>query len=417
MKIIITYILLLLSVNIVFAQGESNKNSKPEKPEKEKTTWKERRSIMKEYGDEYLAWERKHFNSPGKWYMAIEGGYGWPFLKTEPELVPPLLFLGNSDLTINNNGTSLNKLLMSSQGEGLRMGITLGKMFNRFVGFEGKIGYFISKEDNLSKIKTPYYNSRLDTRLSELSLSPSLVLQSPNMNNWYVVGKIGPYIPFWGNPTATAHINDRDGTLLAGLVADPVSGPLLEGIFEGEFAPELLKALGYQAILDADVKIDLQQDFAEFSVKEILRAIGVSASLGFRYQPSPILSVFGEIAVKGYNISLAGITIEDLDAKVTILDGALTLLELNEEGGKVLGSPSRIRKEQLISLLETNFVNELTHDSNNPYYNYKDFDEGQPRDELAPRLSVVSVGFNVGLQINFPGKHVYYREGSRKARK
>ena len=71
----------------------------------------------------------------------------------------------------------------------------------------------------------------------------------------------------------------------------------------------------------------------------------------------------------------------------------------------------------MISLLETEYINELTEESNNPLFNPTGFSNFRPRNELAPRLSVVSIGVNVGIQINFPGRSVYYRENSRKARK
>ncbi|MCB0502513.1 MAG: hypothetical protein KDD32_07505 [Bacteroidetes bacterium] len=415
MKILFQYIVIgVLSIGSIYAQEALEEVGTADVNERPKLTWEERKEIRKNADAEYLAWERKYFNSPGKWYMSFEGGYGFPFLTTEPELVPPLFFLGNSHLTINADGTSLNKLLLSGQGGGTRFGLSVGKMFNRFIGMEVKLGYFIAREDNLSTINKPKYYSELNTTLSEISISPQVVFQSPNMRNFYIVGKIGPFIPQWGNPRATAHIDDRDGTFLAGVIDDPFLGPLLEELLGSDLGGDLLGLLDFRTELDANVRILLQQNIDEFKFKEIIRAVGVNASIGFRYQPSPIVSVFGEVGVKGHNISLAKIIIEDLDARATILGGAVTLLELNENGGTAFGSP--VPDGVLTSLLETAYVNELTEESNNPNYNGDDFSNFRPREELAPRLSVVSIGFNIGLQFNFPGKDVYYRANSRKAK-
>ena len=416
MKVLFQYILIgLFSIGSIYAQEVTQENIPAESTERTKLSWAQKKEIRKQADAEYLAWERKYYNSPGKWYMSLEGGYSYPFLTTEPELVPPLFFLGNSDLTTSADGTSLNKLLLSSQGGGTRFALSVGKMFNRFVGMEMKLGYFVAREDNLSTINRPKYSSVLNTNLTELSFSPQVVFQSPNLKNFYIVGKIGPYIPFWGNPRANASVDDRDGTFLIGVLDDPLLGPILEEVLGSSFGADLLGLVDFRTELDADVRIILQQNFDEFSLKEIARAVGVSASIGFRYQASPIVSVYGEVGVKGYNISLAKIVIEDLDARATILNGSVTLLELNENGGNAFGSP--IQGGALTSLLETAYVNELTEESNNPNYNGDDFSNFRPREELAPRLSVASIGFNIGLQINFPGKDVYYRENSRKARK
>lgn len=382
-----------------------------------KLKWNQKKQIRKQANLDYLAWERKYYNSPGKWYMSIGGGYGFPFLTTEPELVPPLFFLGNSDLTINKNGTATNNLLLSGQGGGARISLTVGKMFNRFVGFELGIGYFMAREDNLSTIQRPRYYSYLNTDLSEISVNPQVVFQSPNMKNFYVYGKVGPYIPIWGNPRAKAYIDDREGVFLSqgGVINDPFFEPILQQLIGSDFGQGLLKATDFRTEIKADVKILLQQNIDEFPLKEIARGIGGSASMGFKYQATPIVSLFGEVGVKGYNISLSKIIIENLDAKLTLFNGDLTVLTLNENGGNLLGK--EISPGALTSLLETNYVNELTENSNNPKYNGKDFSTFRPRDELAPRLSLVAIGFNVGLQFNFPGRGVYYRENSKKAKK
>nr|MBP9135875.1 hypothetical protein [Chitinophagales bacterium] len=214
MKKLFTIIILIFACqNLIFAQEEAisvedlvaativdsavaiveeNNDIATDNSPRLKLNWNQKKQIRKQADADYFAWERKYFNSPGKWYMSIGGGYGFPFLTTEPELVPPLFFLGNSNLEINKNGTSLNKALLSGQGGGGRLNLTVGKMFNRFVGFEMAMGYFMAKKDNLSTINRPNYYSELNTDLTEISFTPSVVFQSPNMKNFYVYGKIGP---------------------------------------------------------------------------------------------------------------------------------------------------------------------------------------------------------------------------------
>ena len=415
MKFLISYILLFLTVFSLYAQEDVEQKNTEDSAAKVKLTKEERKEIRKEAEFDYLTWERKYFNSPGKWYMSIEAGGSYPFLTTEPQTVPPLVFIGSSEYVEKANGDVINNLLLASQGGGIRMGFTVGKMFNRFVGMEVKLGYFKGDEDNLSTISRPKFNAVLNTTLSEFSITPSLVLQSPNMRNFYLVGKIGPYIPNWGNPKANVDIDDRDGSLIAGIINDPLLTPVLEAVLGTDFAQAGLELLDYRAVLHADTKIILQQYIEEYSFKELVRGIGVNASLGFRYQASPIISLYGDIAVRGFNISLGAVLIEDLYAKASILGGSVTILELTEEGGSVFGNP--ISKEQIKSLLETRYFNELDETSNNVNYNPDGVNSFNPAEELAPRLSVVSVGFNVGVQINFPGRDIYYREKSKKGKK
>jgi hypothetical protein len=209
-------------------------------------------------------------------------------------------------------------------------------------------------------------------------------------------------------------MDDRDGSIIIGLLEGDIVD-ILTPIVELDLTKELLQLLDYRATLHAETAISLQQYTEENSIKEIIRGIGISAGAGFRYQFSPIASLYGEIAVRGYNISLSRVLIDDLDVNITLLGGNVSLLTLTENGGTAFGMELDVR--ELKSLIETSFVNELTQESNNPNYNPDGLNPFNPREELAPRLSVVSVGFNVGLQINFPGKDVYYRENSKKAQK
>jgi hypothetical protein len=416
MKNSIIYLLIIFCFGSLSAQevGDSNVTLVDTTSDKIKLTKEERHAFRKEKVAQYIAWERKYFNSPGKWYIGLEAGYGFPFLTTEPEAVPPVTFLGSSNFFQGENGVTYDKLLLSGKGGGFRTSFVVGKMFNHFVGLEMKFGYFKGTTDNLSTINTPGFKATLDNDLYELSANPHLVLRSPNLRNVYIFGKIGPYLPLFGRPRATVNMDDRDGSIIIGLLEGDIVD-ILTPIVELDLTKELLQLLDYRATLHAETAISLQQYTEENSIKEIIRGIGISAGAGFRYQFSPIASLYGEIAVRGYNISLSRVLIDDLDVNITLLGGNVSLLTLTENGGTAFGMELDVR--ELKSLIETSFVNELTQESNNPNYNPDGLNPFNPREELAPRLSVVSVGFNVGLQINFPGKDVYYRENSKKAQK
>jgi len=397
--IINTLIVCLLLTGFSYAQ-------EAEKPKRVKLSGKEHRELRAQQEEAYLAWERKYFNSPGKWFINFKAGYGWPLGVIKHEAIVPFEFLGQSELYISENGNISDKLNLSSDGFGPRINLGFGTMFNRFVGFEMELGYIEEIEQTRASINTPTLSTEFTSDLFELYIDPLLVFQSPNMNNFYLYGRLGPHIPIWGRPTARGVVDDREGLLVHGILFDPVAD-ILESIIGLPITQDVLEAVDYHGTLKADSKIYLQQNLKDYSAKEVFRGIGVNASLGFRYQATPIVSVFAEARVMGFNISVAQAIIEDLDSKVTLFGGAVTVLELTEEGGNAMGNP--VSKEELKSLLDVIYLNELNEDSNNPVLNPDGFNQFNQRNELAPRLSVLSVGFQVGIQINFSGKDITYR--------
>lgn len=402
MKAQLSGILIILGLAFVLpVSGQA-----PVKEEKVKLTGKEIRELRQEKEAEYLAWERKYFNSPGKWYINLKGGYGWPMAVIRSEAIAPFEFLGSSVLTISTSGEVSDKLNLDSDGHGPRVALGIGYMFNRFIGFELELGYVNEIRKTRSSIHRPGLKTEFESDLFELYTDPLLVFQSPNMNNFYIYGRIGPHIPHWGRPRAFGTVDDREGTLISGILFDPYQD-ILEAIFQVPITQELLQAVDYRGTLTADSRIYLQQDLKDYSFKEVARGIGINASFGLKYQATPIVSVFTELRIMGFNVSVAQAIIEDLDAKVTIFGGTVTLLEFTEDGGTLLGNP--VQAAELKSLLDIIYVNEFDENANHPVYNPDGFSNYRPRTELAPRLSVMSIGVQVGLQINLPGRDITYR--------
>ena len=408
LQISIAAVLTILMCATSYAQApvDQDQQSTASEVEKVKLTGKEIRAMRQAKEVEYIAWERKYFNSPGRFYMNVKGGYGWPLAIIKSEAIAPFEFLGKSNLTIDNAGNVSDQLNLDSDGHGGRVSIAAGMMFNRFIGFEVELGYIDEIAKTRSSINTPKLKTEFQSDLFEVYIDPVLLFQSPNMNNWYVYGRLGPHIAQWGLPRAFGSVDDRNGTLISGILWDPYQD-ILESLLGAPITQDLLDAVDYHGTLTADSRVYLQQDFKDYTVAEIFRGIGINASFGFKYQATPIVSVFSELRIMGFNISVAQAIIEEFDAEITLFGGALTVLELDENGGQVLGM--EVRPEELKSLLDVIYVNEFDETSNNPIYNPDGFNNYNQRNELAPRLSVMSIGFQVGLQINFPGKDISYR--------
>lgn len=374
--------------------------------ERKKLSGKEARELRHQKEQEYLEWERTYFNSPGKWFINFKAGYGWPLSVIKGEAIAPFEFLGKSYYDEDANGNISDKLNLDSDGQGQRIALGFGMMINRFIGFELELGYVNEVRKTRAYINSPTLQTEFESDLFELYTDPLLVWQTPNMNNWYMYGRIGPHIAQWGRPRAFGTVVDYEGALISGILWDPLQDAL-ETIIGAEPVQDVLQALDYKGTLTADSKIFLQQNPEDYPFNEILRGVGINASLGFKYQATPLVSVFAEARVMGFNVSVAQAIIEDLDAEITLLGGTVSLLELTENGGQILGQ--QVQPEEIKFLLDILYVNEFDEDANNPVYNPDGFNNYNQREELAPRLSVMSVGFQVGLQINFSGKDITYR--------
>jgi len=369
------------------------------------TVWhspKELKEIRKAKFAEVAKWEDDHFKTPaGKWYFGTRGGYTINYLTIQNK--SPKEYLGTSDLYINDEGDIINKGFYSSNAGGMRAGMYAGYMFNNYVGLELDLGVNFYKKITMGKNNTPTYKSELITWSRDISVMPQIVFNTPNIRNFYFYAKVGFFVPVWGFTSAEAHVEDLSGKFVKDLAGTPTSGfiTLVDLIAEAlgesvdglEFLEDgIFNALGYKLNLDADIKIDLRAE---------ADAIGFTATLGGRYQISPVVSLFTEFRVAGYNISTKTTTIENLDLRAQ-LAGNPDFMVLDENGGTVNGNP--VGAEDLAFLLVTNYEYELTEESNHATYNPNGLDTTKPSDELATRNSANGFTMSMGIQFNFKGR-------------
>lgn len=369
---------------------------------KEYHTPKELKEIRKEKFREMERWEDEHFTTPkGRWYFGVRGGWTIPYLTIQNS--SPKTYLGTSDLFISGDGDVLNKGIYSSNSGGMRVGLFAGYMFNQYIGLEADFGFNYYHKLYLGRINTPTYKSGLQTWSRDLSFMPQVVFNTPNIRNFYFYAKVGLFIPYWCGTTGKAYVDDYSGKFIKDLAGTPTSGlitlvdliaqELGENVDGLGFLDEgVFNALGYHVKLDADVEIELRPD---------VDAVGFTATLGGRYQITPLLSLCTEFRVAGYNISTKTTTIEKLALTGELL-GNPEFIVLTESGGTVSGNP--VPADELAFLLVTNYEYELTENSNNPQYNPNGIDPTRPGDELANRNSANGFTISVGMQFNFGGR-------------
>ncbi len=383
-------------------------------PTEPKLSKEEKKAEIKRHRKDYIDWERKYFNSPGKWYVIAKAGYFFPFLTIRNEVPPPFDFIGTSDYDENAAGNISDKATYGTEGGGAKIAIAVGKMFLPFFGAELEMGYMDHGTAEKGSVTSPTYRSTFEADFWEMFVAPKIVFRSPSINNFYVYGKVGPHIGFWSRPTVKSRVVDEDGSFLhqfLGLI-DPNAAQLIQLGLEQFGLTNIVQGIGYKTVFDADAKLYLQEDPRRYSMKDIVQGLGIHASIGFRYQISPVVSVFGEAEISGFNVNIAQSIIHTYTADITLLNGAINIAHFDETGGQILGN--KIGPEGFKGLLDVIYRNELDENSNNPVLNPDRYNSDHQREEIAPRLAATRVGFNVGVQVNIPDKDVYYRENSKK---
>lgn len=334
----------------------------------------------------------KQFNTPCVRCIYFTGhvGYGFPFLTIRQEA--PYDFLGVSEFVEDQQGNVSDKLKLGTVGQGYRMGIGMGMMFNNYIGAEILINHNRYTEVTLGSINTPNYQSSLSLTAIDLAIMPQLVLQSPNLNNFYLYTKIGAFIPFYGYGDAKVNVVDREGRLIQQLaddirIGDFELGPLVDVLGDYGVLADVLEPLGYEVRLQADVRAN----FLDRGLKETLKTvIGFTAVAGFKYQFSKTISISGELRYMGFHVSFVDTRVQNANIEVDLL-GIQNAIRLNEN-------------DLHYATFNTNYVSELTQNSNNPDLNPTGFDDSLPVEELSFRTSTSVLSANIGFQFSLPNR-------------
>jgi len=345
-------------------------------------------------------------------YLSISGGYGIPFLTTG--LRSPLKEIGDKDWYQRNGDLSV-KPNFGTNGAGFALNVGGGFMFNKYLGFDAMLTFAWHPEVLDARIDTKDYYATQKSSTFGMYLSPHLMFHWDNNKRFGLTAKVGPCLPFFGKPDTRASIKDQRGRLietLAGLPIIPLntnSIPILNQI------PNL-----------ANLEIELiGRSHTVFNP-----TLGISASLGADVKLSKNFTLFAEIRVQAYTITL----------KETIFDEFKQTATIRVLGAPIpapdglLPFPSNIRNasEAPEFLKHIVFRKEITEESNTARYGTKSFfpggdligsivnpdnapliDPNKPRDEAMPKINASTLYFNAGIRISFPSKK-YNSESATK---
>jgi hypothetical protein len=337
-------------------------------------------------------------------YISISGGYGIPYLTTASR--SPLKEIGDKywyqrkdDLSVKNN--------FSTNGGGVALNIAGGMMFNKYIGIEGLLTVAWHPEALDAKIDITNYYATQKTSTFAMYLSPHVVFHWDNDKRFGLTAKLGPCLPFFGNVDTRAYIKDYQGRLietLAGLPIIPLNTnniPILNQI------PNL-----------ANLEIEL----IGRSKATLNPTLGVSASLGADVKLSKNFTLFAEVRVQAYTITVKEIKFNEFKqtAIIRILGAPIPA----PEGLLPFASNINNVSEAPEYLKHIVFRKELTEESNTARYGTKSFfpnngdllgtilnpdntpliDPNKPMDEVMPKLNASSLYFNAGIKISFPNK-------------
>ncbi len=231
-----------------------------------------------------------------------------------------------------------------SMGQGMQLGLKAGYFFNDNLGFELGIDYFMSYEGRIADVKVPTAANidviqDVTAKSKQLRLIPQLVLKT----DMGVYSRFGIILPVIGTTTVTSHQE------------------------EVVMAPGPIK-------MTTDSEIEYKGKFS----------IGFAGAVGYQYEISDDLHVFGELQYTG--LTIRGATSEVVAYSINDID-QLPGLDIIQK--------------------ETTFVDELsagsnTYDNNpagDPYNTTPDTEKA--KDVLRTSTVYSSYGINIGITMAF----------------
>ena len=136
-----------------------------------------------------------------KFYLRVGGGYSFESGKTEFNNADPNGLTGivqSTDVTVSANGSSTNvKSLNGTVGAGVKANITIGYMFNTYIGAELAVNYFHSDKTMIGRLRSPQMNSEENVYLRGFDVSPGIFL-TPNFKRINPYARIGLIVPVSG---------------------------------------------------------------------------------------------------------------------------------------------------------------------------------------------------------------------------
>ncbi len=199
-----------------------------------------------------------------KLYFRISAGYSFESGKTEFNNADPNELTGimqSTDVTVNADGSSVNvKSLNGTVGAGVKANLTVGYMFNPYIGAELGVSYFHGDKTMIGRLRSPQAVSEENTYLRGFDVAPGIFL-TPNFKTVNPYARMGVIVPVAGKLTIETSARQPNGG-----------------------------GAGTDLMVEAKSEVT-----AKFSV-------GYFGALGVIYPITDNLSIFGEVEIKNLSI-------------------------------------------------------------------------------------------------------------------
>lgn len=301
-------------------------------------------------------------------YIKPAGSY---FIKVTPVEFPSINGQLARDKTTRITGTGANASTSTSEtaltgsfGQGFRTGLIGGYQFNRIVGLELAVNYFLSAEQDM--MKQTVINNEMTVlkvhavgKVRAFDLAPAVIFRIPNTGKLQPYSKIGVIVPFSGYLQINTAVNDQTGQVAAsqGIASPPGTHTNL--------------------VLDREERINPKA------------TIGFQSALGIDYKAGNKISLFAELEYR--NVSVGG---KDKDLKK--YNGTATVVV--NATNTIVGSRQLTLEEQRAGEKKVNY-----HKTVNSSMNVKgsaNYDPDQPSDDLRSYINIGGLGLNAGIKIN-----------------
>lgn len=199
-----------------------------------------------------------------QFYFRLSAGYSFESGKTEFNNADPNGLTGimqSTDVTIGADGSSVNvKSLNGTVGAGVKANLTIGYMFNSYVGAEMGVSYFHGDKTLIGRLRSPQMVSDENTYLRGFDVAPGIFL-TPNFKSLNPYARMGVIVPIAGKLTIDTRAKQASG---------------------GGQGTDIM------VVAKSEVK-------AKFSV-------GYFGALGVNYPVNDMASIFAEVEIKNLSI-------------------------------------------------------------------------------------------------------------------
>jgi hypothetical protein len=297
------------------------------------------------------------------WFIEVSPGYGIPFLATR--LQSPLVEIGDRDLFQRGQRELSVESIFGTVGGGFNANVTIGHMFNKYIGVDGNINFAQHPRRLDSRIDQNGYFASQYTGTNAFYFAPHLVMRWNNDKRFGVTGRVGPLLPFYGSPISDILIRDREGRLLQTLTGGaviPIPGNIVDVTLRAK------------------------------TITRFNPTIGLSASIAMEYKATDNIWVFAQMRVAAYTVELKETEFLEASMSTKILG-----IEVEELGPLRVSFQDVNDAPEFLRLIK--YRRELNLESNTGRYGGRvDFD--QPMDELSIRYNPTSLFLNIGVRFN-----------------